>query len=392
MTISHHGRNSSTARIFHYPTHRFPALSCAVKFHLAGLLLLVSPLNAELNKEINEILEPIRAKHDLPAMTAAVFDTEGLFEQGTVGIRKKGREEKAAENDLWHLGSNTKAMTATLAGTFVAEGKLAWNDPVGKHFPEFEKSIDPALRDVTVADLLAHRAGLIPNLQWSDFSRRNLVRARREAARQLLTRKPASAVGEYVYSNAGYVVVGSILEKLGGKPWEDLLADRVFKPLGIRNAGFGGTGTIGKIDQPWPHNEAGEPTLMNGPLADNPAVLGPAGIVHMTSRDWSRFLADQLKGASGDALIPANIYATIQSPHPDGADYGLGWIVTKRPWAGGKTITHGGSNTMNMSVCWLALPKKFGVLVCTNQAGDSAAKANDEAASRLIQWHAKRAK
>lgn len=358
---------------------------------LAGLLLVAAPLKAELNKEINELLEPIRVKHELPAMTAAVFDTDGFYEQGTVGFRKKEKDVKAEENDLWHLGSNTKAMTATLAGTFVAEGKLGWDDTVGKHFPEFEKSIDPSLRGVTVADLLAHRAGLIPNLEWSEFSRRNLVRSRRDAARQLLTKKPESAVGGYVYSNAGYVVVGAILEKLGGKPWEELMSERVFKPLDIQNAGFGGTGTIGKIDQPWPHEESGKAALMNGPLVDNPPVLGPAGIVHMPLRGWSRFLVDQLKGASADALVPAAVYAEIQSPHPEGSDYGLGWIVTRRPWAGGKTITHAGSNTLNMSVCWLALPKKFGVIVCTNQAGNAASEACDEAASALIQWRAKRA-
>jgi D-alanyl-D-alanine carboxypeptidase len=360
-----------------------------VKFHLAGLLLLVTPLKAELNQAINGLLEPIRVKHGLPAMTAAVFTTDGFYEQGTVGARKKGGEVKAHEQDLWHLGSNTKAMTATLAATFVAEGKLHWNDPVGKHFPEIGRSIDPALRTVTVADLLAHRGGLVPNLPWAELNKRNLVRARRDAAKQLLTKKPASAVGEFEYSNAGYVVVGSILENLGGKPWEDLLQERIFKRLGITTAGFGGTGTTGKIDQPWPHLESGKPASMNGPLVDNAAILGPAGTVHMTARDWSRFLADQLKGASGNGLLPAELYATIQSAHPATADYGLGWGTAKRPWAGGKAITHAGSNTMNMSVCWLALPRKFGVLVCTNQAGDAADKATDEAASELIQWYQK---
>lgn len=359
---------------------------------LAGLLLLAAPLKADLNQEINGLLEPIRAKHDLPALAAAVFDTDGFFEQGTVGFRRKGNDTKAEETDLWHLGSNTKAMTATLAGTFVAEGKLSWDDPVGKHFPEFEKSIDPALQGVTIADLLAHRAGLVANIGWSGFSRRNLVSARREAAKQLLTKKPESPVGGYAYSNAGYVVVGSILEKLGGKPWEELMKERVFKPLDIQNAGFGGTGTIGKIDQPWPHEDSGKAAPMNGGFIDNAPIVGPAGTAHMPIRGWSHFLVDQLKDASTDALLPAPLYSTIQSPRPETSDYGLGWIVTRRGWAGGKTLTHGGSNTMNMSVCWLALPKKFGVIVCTNQGGDAASQACDDAASALIQWRAKHTK
>lgn len=64
-------------------------------------------------------------------------------------------------------------------------------------------------------------------------------------------------------------------------------------------------------------------------------------------------------------------------------------ISVRRPWAGGKVLTHTGSNTMNFAVCWLAPAKGFGILVCTNQAGDNASKAADEAVAALIAWRAK---
>jgi D-alanyl-D-alanine carboxypeptidase len=65
-------------------------------------------------------------------------------------------------------------------------------------------------------------------------------------------------------------------------------------------------------------------------------------------------------------------------------EYGYGWIVTNRPWAGGKALTHAGSNTMNFCNCWLAPAKKFGVLVCMNQGGGKTFNASDDAASALI--------
>jgi hypothetical protein len=100
--------------------------------------------------------------------------------------------------------------------------------------------------------------------------------------------------------------------------------------------------------------------------------------------DWAKFLADQLRGGCGiPALLPAPIYAAIQSPGPN-SDYGFGWGIVQRKWAGGKALTHAGSNTMNMCVCWLALGKKFGVLVCTNQGGDKTFNACDDAASAMI--------
>jgi hypothetical protein len=158
----------------------------------------------------------------------------------------------------------------------------------------------------------------------------------------------------------------------------------------MTSVGFGGLGTGGKIDQPWGHGANGKPVRFNGPLVDNAAVIGPAGTVHATTESWAKLLADQLNGAAkAKALLPAEPYQMIQSPHPDGTDYGLGWVITDRKWAGGKALMHNGSNTMNYSVCWLAVTKGFGVLVCTNQAGGHAEKGADAAAAALITWYQK---
>ena len=357
---------------------------------LSFLLLLAASCMAQNPQDVSQLLEPIRLKYKLPALAATVIDDQKILAQGVTGVRKADEKEPATLNDLWHLGSDTKAMTATLAGTFVADGTLKWDDTVSHHFPEFSEKIHESLRNVTIADLLSHRAGLKPNLKWWAFGTRDLSRERLKAAKELLTAAPASKVGDYQYSNAGYVVVGAILEKLGKKPWEELLRERVFVPLGMKDVGFGGTGTPGKTDQPWPHLDSGKPTKSNGPTIDNAPVMGPAGTCHASLSSWSLFLSDQLRGATGGkALLPANIYSEIQSPHPQDGTYGFGWGVTRRPWAGGKVLTHAGSNTMNFAVCWLALPKRFGVLVCTNQAGDNAGKAADEAVSALIDWHSK---
>ncbi len=355
------------------------------------LSLLLAHVSAQASPAVRDILEPIRLKHGIPSLAAAVFTDRGLVAEAATGIRKKGGKEPVTERDLWHLGSDTKAMTATLAGTFVAEGRLAWTDKAADFFPDFIRRVHPDLRAATIADLLSHRSGLTPNLPWDGYNDRGLIRARRDVAKELLTNPPASRPGGYVYSNAGYVVVGAILEKLGGKPWEELMKERLFTPLGMKAAGFGGTGTPGRIDQPWGHLESGEAVAGNGPLMDNPAVMGPAGTVHAPLAAWSQFLADQLRGASGgQALLPPSIYAEIQSPHPEGAAYGFGWGISRRPWAGGKVLSHSGSNTMNLAVCWLAPQKRFGIIACTNKAGPEAAKACDEAVSALVAWHAAR--
>jgi len=356
----------------------------------AGLslyLLFTNPLSAAPAEPLPAILEAIRAKYKVPALAGALFTTDKLVEFAAVGVRKTGTTVPVTTDDLWHLGSDTKAMTAMLAGSYVAEKKLSWNDKIISFFPDLADKVPAAMREITVAQVLSHRAGLIENLPWRVLSLGGTVEQQRRNAVEQALMSPAYAPGTYHYANTDYVVIGAILEKIGGKSWETLIQERIFKPLGMTSIGFGGLGTPGVVDQPWPHDANGNALPFNGPLVDNPEVMGPAGNVHCTVQDWSKFLIDQLRGCTGmKALLPNEVYTAIQTPVPP-TDYSYGWITCNRTWAGGRALNHAGSNTMNFCVAWLAPGKKFGVLACCNQGGDTAFKACDEVASILIQRH-----
>jgi len=354
---------------------------------LSGYLLMANPLKADPNAPLDQALETIRAKYKVPALAGAIFTTDKLVEFAAVGARKVGTTVPVTADDLWHLGSDTKMMTAMLAGTYVAEKKLSWNDKIISFFPDLDGKVPAAMREITVGQVLSHRAGLIENLPWRELSLSGTLEQQRHNAVEQAFTKPAYPPGDYHYANTDYVVIGAVLEKIGGKPWETLIQERIFQPLGMGSVGFGGLGTPGQIDQPWPHAANGNALPFNGPLMDNPEVMGPAGTVHCTMQDWAKFLIDQLRGGTGmKALLPADIYTAIQTPIPP-ADYSYGWITCDRPWAGGRALNHAGSNTMNFCVAWLAPGKKFGVLACCNQGSDSAFKACDEAAYTLIQRH-----
>jgi CubicO group peptidase (beta-lactamase class C family) len=331
------------------------------------------------------VLDPIRAKYNLPSLAGAVFTTDGIVDMAAVGVRKSGNTTPVTKDDLWHLGSDTKMMTAMLAGTFVVEKKLSWDDKVISYFPELAQKVSPAMKEITIRQVLWHQAGLSENLSlWSRYLLSGSPIHQRQMAVESILESPAYTPGTFHYANNDYILIGAILEKISGKPWEDLMRERIFVPLHMDSAGFGGTGTVGKIDQPWPHFASGIPSPSNGPDADNPVYMGPCGNVHLSMTDWAKFLADQMRGGLGmKALLPNEIYQAMQRPAPN-SEYGYGWIIVDRPWAGGKALTHAGSNTLNFCVCWLAPAKKFGVLVCTNQGGDIAFKACDAAAYALI--------
>lgn len=337
------------------------------------------------------LLEPIRQKHRLPALAAAVVTRRGLETQAVTGYRRRDRDVPATTNDLWHLGSNTKAMTALLAGRQVERGRLSWQSTPAEVFPELAATFHPDFKGVTLRQLLTHRGGLKANLDWGRLARGgSVVEQRLAAVRQALAAPPEYPPGtRALYSNLGYVIAGAMLERVAGASWEDLMRREVFEPLGMRSAGFGGVGTPGALDQPWGHHAGGRPARHNGPGADNPPVLGPAGTVHCTLADWARFVVDFLRGLRGEPglLQPATYRALVAIEPGDeasGSSYGAGWVVTRRDWAGGLALNHCGCNTLFFANVWLAPERDFAVLVVANQGLD-AFEATDAAGAALVQ-------
>jgi CubicO group peptidase (beta-lactamase class C family) len=353
-------------------------------------------------EDLRELLEPIRAKHKVPALGIAVIVDGKLVGLGATGVRKAGGETPVTTEDQWHIGSCTKAMTATLIAMLVEEGKLSLEMTVGEFYRGRLQDVDAAWDQVTLEHLLTHRGGAPADLSKGGLWRRlwefkgTWREARMELARGVLKHPPLHEPGKFLYSNAGYAIAGAMAEEVMDAPWEQLMQQRLFAPLGMTGAGFGAPGSPGEIGesgavmQPWGHDQRNRPQAP-GPRADNPAAIGPAGTVHCTLRDWARFVTAHLEGHRGESpLLPRESFVRLHTAAAGGGDqYGGGWIVTTRPWAKGDVgeglaLTHAGSNTMWYAVAWLAPERRFAVLVTCNQGGDEAAKATDAAAGAAI--------
>ena len=334
---------------------------------------------------VTQGLKPIRQKFNVPAIAVAVVTSEEIKWTGAVGVRKRGTEIPVTLGDLWHLGSDGKAMTSTLIARLVERGQLKWDSALAEVFPDLAPHMNPEFQKVTLLQLLSHRAGLPANLDLAEYLGNDVASLRLRAARQELAKKPESTPGsKHAYSNLGYIIAAAVAERTTGQPWEQAIADEVFDPLHMKSAAFGGTGTRGQIDQPWPHTEDGNPTAENGPDMDNPPVMGPAGRIHCSIQDWAKFVQDQLRGGRGTpALLKLESYQKLQTP-PYGGDYALGWTVVQRSWAGGKALNHGGDNTMNCANVWVAPSRNFAILVCVNQSGNKAFQATDKVVGAMI--------
>src|SRR5580765_195541 len=198
-------------------------------------------------------------------MAAAVVRGERIIAQGAAGVRKRGTAERITLADRFHLGSCTKAMTATLVAMLVEEGKLNWTTTLGELYAV--KPMHPAWENVTLRQVLAHRAGLRlePDGLAQVFKELvgrppraplgTLLQQRLEIARQALSRPPGIPPdSRYWYSNVGYVLAGAVLERITGRAWEELMRERLFQPLGISTGGFGPPGTADKTEQAWGHS------------------------------------------------------------------------------------------------------------------------------------------
>jgi CubicO group peptidase (beta-lactamase class C family) len=286
-------------------------------------------------------------------------------------------------------------MTATLCAMLVEEEKLRWDSRVGEIFPDLAPKMDPGFRGVTLEQLLTNHSGAPNGLDRDGlWGKLRAFQGSPVEARQILTEgvtkfPPEAPPGtKFIYSNAGFSIAGHMAEKVMGKPWEELMREKIFKPLHMDSAGFGAPGSKSSVDQPRGHDENGN-AVEPGPRADNPVAIGPAGIVNCTVADWAKFIALHLRGDEGDArLLKAETFKKLHTPAADPEQkYAFGWGVTSRPWAGEGTrvLTHSGSNTLWYCVVWIAPEKDFAVLVACNKGGQDATKACDEASWALIQ-------
>lgn len=353
------------------------------------------------------IVEAVRAKHNLPALIVATVSGSCLELSAAAGVRSNATREGFSLNDRVHLGSCTKAITATLAALLVHDGTLKWDSTVGAVLGPSCASMDASWRDVTLEELLRHAGGApanAPREAWAQAWKCNdASRACRRAFIESIVSQPiAQPRGKFVYSNQGYAIVGAMLEQVTDAEYETLATDRLFKPLGMTSAGFG------PPPEASGHTPDGTPSNI-----DNPAAISPAGRAHMTMEDWGKFVALHVR-RNGGAALPLTradfdhlhslmAPAPAVAPAPDQGDaatpdataaapppsegMALGWMVVQRPW-GGRMLTHAGSNTVWFCVAWLAPDRGFAVLAATNQGGPKATKACDEAIGAVLAWRA----
>ena len=244
-----------------------------------------------------DMLNELRSRAQSPALIAAAQSRTSPSISMVSGFRSARADTPATVNDKWHLGSITKSMTAVVTARLIERGLLNWDTKIVDVLGQIAPNMRAEYRDATVLHLLSHQSGLpgnlpIPRLLGFHMSAKAVTDDRIDYTKLALALPPIGPMGsKFEYSNNGYVVLGTMLEVLTEKSWEELIVAELFTPLGMASAGFGAPGTRSRLDQPLGHSKsiAGnrrKPANLGGrDLTDNPAVLGPAGRVHASAAD-----------------------------------------------------------------------------------------------------------
>jgi CubicO group peptidase (beta-lactamase class C family) len=246
-----------------------------------------------------------------------------------VGFGREEVEIGAANADpeaLYQVGSVTKVMTATLVLQHVERGDVGLDDPVADHLDDFRLDPPEATRQVTVRHLLTHTCGIDRADDFSDTGPDD-GSVDRYVAGVIAGAPLIHLPGErWSYCNAGYTVLGRLVEVLDGRPWDDALAARIFDPLEMAAV------TMGRLDRTGHPLAAGhryDPE--RGAVVPESKLLprsaGPAGGVVATAADLVTF-AEALTGGDG-TLLGADLAAAMLAPEVPmrTGHQGLGWVV-----------------------------------------------------------------
>ena len=344
-------------------------------------LLGAAPLGAQATLPKDWDAEVTRALHlfQVPGLAMAVVKDGTVLLARGYGVRRLGAPAPVDGHTDFQIASNTKAFTTALLAQLVDSGRLAWDDPVTKYLPWFELSDPWVTREFTIRDLVTHRSGLglgAGDLLWfhSNYPAEEVVRRLRAA-------KPVSSFrSRYAYDNVLYIAAGLVVQAVTGKPWSEVLQQRILGPLHMDATGTD-IGRMSGSNAGAAHAISGG-TLQIVPLDTIDNTL-PAGGIISNVTDLAKWLIARLDSgrlADGSRLFSARQAAEMWSAQtilPIGnppsalaglranfAAYGLGWSL--RDYRGYKVVTHDGGLAGMTSRTILVPALKLGIVMLTN--------------------------
>lgn len=335
----------------------------------------------EKNKHIESAIKHAMSTFQVPGVAVAIVKDNNVVMSQGFGVLEQGKSQKVTADTLFGIASNTKAMTAAILATLVDEGKLTWQTKVIDIIPEFQMPSAYVTREFTIIDLLAHNSGLGLGagdlMIWphTTLTNKDIIKGLKYLP------EVSSFRSEFAYDNLMYIIAGEVIAKITGKPWSEVIEQRIFSPLGMHKT----RATFSLIDEN-NRNVARAHVPLDGKLnvvgGNFLEKFSSAGSVASSVNDMSLWLKAMLnKGRYGDnarlfsaeqsqamwqvrTSLPVSESDTLANKtHFSG--YGLGWFL--KDYQGVKLVHHSGGILGMVSKVVLVPEENLGMVILTNQ-------------------------
>lgn len=301
------------------------------------------------------------------------------------GVTSRDNPLPVDKDTLYVVGSVTKTFTATALMRLVAQGRVALDAPVRRYVPELQLADARATAEVTVMNLLNHTSGLgwdlLVDTGEGDDALANFVA--QLAALELIA-PPGTRVS---YSQAGYSLLGRVIETVVGMPYEKAIAALVCAPLGLSHSFFAPEEVLTRRFAVG-HNRGEEGTLSIGRLWRGPRCRNPGGGLASSVADqvrWARFHLGDGRTDSGAQVLPTELLHQMAQPTAIlrgsalGDALGICWFL--RDIDGVRTVGHGGSANGQFAE-FLTVPERDFAIVSLSNASPDGISCNQA----IVRW------
>ncbi len=306
-----------------------------------------------LQQFVNDFEQQLRQQleaEEVPGAAWAIVKDGAVLSMNTHGVRKAGQPEKIGKHTLFRIASLSKGVTGVLAAKSVEAGELAWGTPLKACAPAYQQKNLPALGDLQLQHFLTHTTGL-PRHTYSNLL--NMGRPYGAILSLLPQVEPSHAPGLYHnYQNVIFNFAADMIEQAAGCPFDTVIQQRLFQPLGMRRASVGYEAIDAAKDKAWPHARRAQ-GYASVPIEPNYYEVPAAAGVNASISD----MAQWLKAVSGHApaVLPDTLLKVVFEPYVpipaakimhrnwDGLEaghYAMGWRVFEV--AGAQIIGHSG--------------------------------------------------
>jgi CubicO group peptidase (beta-lactamase class C family) len=327
-------------------------------------------------ERIPSLAETILQQSGVPGMSVAVVFDDALIFSGGFGVREIGQDAPIDADTVFQLASVSKSLAATVVSSVVGDGTIAWHSRMQDIDPGFALHDAWPTQNVSVADLFAHRSGL---LDHAGDLLEDLGFDRDEVLHRLRYLEPEYSFREgYAYTNFGLTAAAVAVAEAVGMTWEDLSQERLYDPLGMTHTSSRFADYMAESNRAIPHVKDGD-TWVVTPMQRDPDAQSPAGGVSSNARELAQWMRLQLGQGrfEGQQLIPAAALAPMHLPQAvsnvpaDPATqragfYGLDINVSYTDF-GAVQWSHSGAFASGAATAFFLLPGSgFGVLALTN--------------------------